>query len=287
MGAGARDPRDGRAARLVGPRPARRRSRRPGTWRWRPRARTMALAPLSSGTWTTTHRRLRSSTITSNSSYPRPRGADGAAATAQDAVTDAVGDAAQLLVVLVNERTGVAGPIPTDGQPGQRVEGGEPGHAFAVENGGIRGPRYLDDTDPGDRDPNATSTRPRGSGPPRQLACLRRALRLGASVGQSGRALGAQRSDPLVRRGSTDALGFSSRRRRPAQDRHTRHQQLTTKDVETGLTMGHESLLAVRCFNTPTVIGGSHLSTTSLEMTTSSLAAAPPKPSSAVVDSGA
>ena len=29
------------------------------------------------------------------------------------------------------------------------------------------------------------------------------------------------------------------------------HQQLATKDVESGSRMGHESLLTVRCFNTP------------------------------------
>jgi hypothetical protein len=50
---------------------------------------------------------------------------------------------------------------------------------------------------------------------------------------------------------AADALGLGRRRHRPAEHRHPRHQQLTTKDVETGLRMGHESLLTVRWVNTP------------------------------------
>jgi hypothetical protein len=48
-----------------------------------------------------------------------------------------------------------------------------------------------------------------------------------------------------------DPLGFRRRRHRPAEDFHPRHQQLATKDVETGSRMSHESLLTVWCFNTP------------------------------------
>jgi hypothetical protein len=66
---------------------------------------------------------------------------------------------------------------------------------------------------------------------------------------EAERALDPEPANPLVRRCPADALGLGGRRRRPTKDRDPGHQQLTAEDVETGLTMGHESLPAVWCFD--------------------------------------
>jgi hypothetical protein len=73
----------------------------------------------------------------------------------------------------------------------------------------------------------------------------------GAPISETSDAFGPEPADPLVSRRPADALGIGRGRHGPAHDDHPGHQQLPTKDVETGFRMSHESLLTVRCFNTP------------------------------------
>ena len=76
-------------------------------------------------------------------------------------------------------------------------------------------------------------------------------MRPGAPVSESGGTFEPVPPDPLVARRAADAQGFGCRCHGPAGDDHAIDQQLPTELVETRRTMCHESLPAVRSFNTP------------------------------------
>jgi len=170
---------------------------------------------------------------------------------AKRAVAAAVGDPPELLVVLVDEGAGVAGLVAPDWQPGGPIEVDQPRRTGAAEDRGDRRGRVTEE-----RAEAIGTPAPLGSGgqDPVDLGARRgprRTVRPRAAIGETGAAFGPEAADPLVAGGPADALRLGRRRHRPAEDRHPGHQQFSTKDVETGSRMGHESLLTVRCFNTP------------------------------------
>jgi len=116
---------------------------------------------------------------------------------AEDAVAAAIGDPAQLLVVLVDEGTRMTGLVAADGQARRPIEVGQAGHARAIEDRGdgrSRMPRERTETvgtpaplGPGGQDPLDLGGR-RGSG---------RAVGSGAPIGETRRAFGPKRRTHL------------------------------------------------------------------------------------------
>jgi hypothetical protein len=76
-------------------------------------------------------------------------------------------------------------------------------------------------------------------------------MRPRAAVGQASPSFEAVPADPLVARCPTDALGPGRTGHRPSIADHAIDQELAAKPIESRRTMRHESLLAVRSFNTP------------------------------------
>ena len=72
-----------------------------------------------------------------------------------------------------------------------------------------------------------------------------------AAVVESGLALSAIAADPLVAGRPAHAELAGDHRHRLAQDHHPIDQELAREHAEPGITMSHESLLPVRCMNTP------------------------------------
>ena len=163
----------------------------------------------------------------------------------------AVGDPAELLVVLVDEGTRVADLVAADGQPGRAIDVGQPRQPAATQDGADGRGREAEQ-----RSEAIGPLAPRESGgeDPLDLARrrgARRAMRSGAPVEQARRSLEPVAADPLVPGRPADALGFGGRRHRPAPTEHPIDQELSTEYVETRRTMRHESLLTVWSFNTP------------------------------------
>jgi hypothetical protein len=166
-------------------------------------------------------------------------------------MTTTVGDPAELLVVLVQERARVALLEAPDRQPGRAIEIDEARHA---------GPPQ--DCPNGRR--RVTEQRPQSVGPPAppaagiehalDLGCRRhprRAMRSRRAIDEAGIAFGPVPAHPLVAGRPTDAHRFGRGHDRPALVEHPRHQQMASEDVETGSRMSHESLPTVRILNNP------------------------------------
>ena len=163
----------------------------------------------------------------------------------------AVWDPTQLLVVLVDEGARVTDLIATDGQPGRPIDVRQARRPAAAKHGAdgrggmtqqrAKAVRSPAPGLPGGEDPLDLVGR---CGP-------RRAVRPGAPVSEAGGTFESIPPDPLVARRAADALGFCRCRHGPAGDDHAIDQQLPTELVETRRTMCHESLPAVRSFNTP------------------------------------
>jgi hypothetical protein len=171
-------------------------------------------------------------------------------AAAEDAPAATVRHAAELLVVLVDERTRMAGHV-ADRSSGdavavvQAVEAGAPQDAV---DGRARMTRER-------RQARRAVAAP-GAGPDDRGRDLggrpaRRAVRPRAAILDPGKAVGPIAAHPLVAGGAADAELFGDRRHRPAVDEDPLHQQLTAEDAETRTRMCHESLRPVWVANTP------------------------------------
>lgn len=150
----------------------------------------------------------------------------------------------------MDERTKMADLIPADGQPGRAIGVGQARHAAPAKDSADGRGRVTEE--------RSESIRALAPGLSRGDDALdlvrwrgpRRATRSGAPVDQAGRSLEPIPSDPLVACRSADALSLGRSRHRPALAEHAIDQELATEWVETRRTMRHESLLAVRSFNT-------------------------------------
>src|SRR5215210_2184969 len=183
---------------------------------------------------------------------PQPElAAPGLGRPAERAMPAAVGDPAELLVVLVDERAWVTDLVAADRQAGRPVDVGEPRQPAATQDGADGRGRHAEQRP----EPVGTPAPlpPRGHDPGDLLGWGRvgRAMRSGAPVVQAGRSFEPIAADPLVAGRPADALGLGGGRHRPARAEHAVDQELAAVLVETRRTMRHESLLTVWSFDTP------------------------------------
>jgi hypothetical protein len=161
-----------------------------------------------------------------------------------------VGDASELLVVLVDERARVIVDV-ADGDPAETV--GVPQSAVAGPGKDrIHGRARV--TGQGSEAVGTPASVDPGTEDRRDLVGWRqsgRAVRPGAAVLESRPAFRSIAGDPLVGGRPADALGLGSLGDRPAVELDPRHEQLPAEHVETGRTMGHESFLRAWVLNTP------------------------------------
>jgi hypothetical protein len=171
-------------------------------------------------------------------------------APAVDVMTASVGDPAQLLVVLVEQRPRVAGlvadrrtgepvgvPEPAEAPPGEHPVHGRAGHAQqrAQAVRAIAGRR----------------TKPHDLLLDARVQTAWRAMRSGAAVLETRGSFGTIAPEPLVAGGPADAELARDRGHRLAQALHPAHQQLSPEDVETRPMLRHERLLSVWLLDTP------------------------------------
>jgi len=170
-------------------------------------------------------------------------------AAAADSPATALRHPAELLVVLVDEGSRVAGDV-TDRRRGHPV-----GVAEAVEAGPAEDAIDCRARMAGERSQTGRAISSPGAGPQDRRGHLVGraawgAMRPGGPVLEAGQPVGAVAADPLVRRRSADPELLGDDRRRPAVDHDPLHQELPTEDAETRTRMCHESLRPVWVLNT-------------------------------------